>query len=92
MDSDVLKILLEHEEKVRQNIGVTFSIRLNGKGMLLQEGEQGAETEVVLPHDLHQTLMTFFNSNECVSYRSSNYNMLKSLLSAHACLNRMKNK
>lgn len=86
----MLKIILEHEEKVRQNIGVTFSISLNGKGMLLQEGEHGEAIEVTLPHDLHQTLMTFFNSNESVSYRSSNYNMLKSLLKAHACFNRMK--
>lgn len=92
MNYEVLKILLEYEAKAEQNIAEAFSISLNEKKMLLKVDEDGTQTEVELPQDLHQTLTIFFNSNESVPYQSDDYNMLKSLLNAYACLHRMKNK
>ncbi|MDX5423070.1 MAG: hypothetical protein LPK07_01150 [Hymenobacteraceae bacterium] len=90
MNSHILDTLQEYEDLVKDGHLQTFSIRLEGSSLLIQQDGETREKELLLPEELHTTLGIFFSGVESIAYLSFDYTTLKSLINAHECLKRMK--
>lgn len=92
MDPEILIVLEKFEQRVSDGQFRTFSIKMNGMGMdIVPEGEP-VHSILLADLVLLQTLQIFFYDVDAITYLSNDYNTLKSLLNAHACLARMNQK
>jgi hypothetical protein len=91
MDGNAIAVILEYEGMVREGKIRTFCICLRSTGLLmLPDGSGELEKQVPLPQELRNRLRSFFNGVEAIPYRSLDYTVLKSIINADACINRIR--
>lgn len=71
-----------------------FEVKVVPDGLVIQPqpAEAGETKEVELTTELYHTLQIFFSDIDGITSNSPDYKMLKSLLNAHATLERMAHK
>ncbi|MBX0334828.1 hypothetical protein K3G39_16425 [Pontibacter sp. HSC-14F20] len=91
MIEKVQDLLQEFENKQAAGKVETFHVKVIPNGLLVEpHPADGEELKTVdLTPELLYTLQIFFSDIDGITYNSYDYRMLKSLLNAHATLERM---
>lgn len=88
----MLTALLEYEAKVENNQIKSFSLSIQGSGLMLKTDLNSSGVTLQLSHELYNSLNVFFFGINSISYPSFDYTTLKSLINAHFCIERIRSK
>lgn len=92
MDGKVLEMLQEYEDQVSAGKIKHFTARVQGNGLLIDTGTKENQKLLLVSSELLNSLKIFFFDAEEIAYPSFDYTTLKSLINAHVCIDRIKNK
>ncbi len=86
----ILEMLNECESLVNKGSMKTFVVCLDGSKLLIQPDGDGQPRLALLTDELKVSFQIFFDDAASIQYLSPDYNILKSLINAQACIGRMK--
>jgi hypothetical protein len=92
MAYDILEMLNECESLVNEGRMKTFVVCVEEGRLLIQPDGNGQSKTAQLTDELKVSFQIFFDDTTSIQYLSPDYNILKSLISAQACIGRMKSK
>ncbi|PRY15529.1 hypothetical protein CLV24_102150 [Pontibacter ummariensis] len=82
------KTFEDYEQLLQQGLITCFAVYFKNKGLLLTAID-GPEEEVPLPEDMLQSVTIYFYGLGSVSYGTSDYDSLKSLLNTRTILKKL---
>ena len=94
MDSNVVEVLQEYEEMIKEGRIARFYISILDTSLLIRTDDSSLVKRRLIPitQELQASLSTFFYEIDAIDCTSSNYATLKSLINAHTCISRITGK
>ncbi|WP_242918507.1 hypothetical protein [Pontibacter liquoris] len=89
MINEIINVLQDYEQRVSDRKITTFTVCFRAHSIEVIPAGSEKGHEIHLLQKLQDTLLIFFYDNNSVTYGSTDYSTFRSLMNAHASLERM---